>query len=71
MGIFDFLDFCNLFRRETFIFVNSKFVHGPRLLLVKSVNQLKIDENNRSRRNKIKFTTFEVRFLKIHVKSAF
>ena len=71
MGIFDFLDYCDFLRREIFIFINSKLAHGPRLLVAKSVSQLRIDENNRSRRINSKSTKFEVRFSKILVKSAF
>ena len=52
-----------------FIFVNTKCVQGTRLLLVSSVNKLRINTNNRLHRINSESAKFEVRFSKIHVKS--
>ena len=40
MGVFGFLDCCYFLRHEIFIFINSKFVLGQRLLLVISVDRV-------------------------------
>ena len=62
MEIFDFLDnsYFLLLRREVFNFVNFKLIHGMRLLLTSSVNQLKIDKNNNSGLINSKSTKVEI-----------